>query len=106
MEALRNLSLRERQALKLFLAEYSNKEAARALGIAEQTYSTYKRTAMRKLGVRGDVGLVKLALATGLEAELAGVSTVDPIRPSPQQRPTPARTADSSAVDEFLETFR
>lgn len=89
--------------LKLFLAEHSGKEASRELGISVKTYCTFKKSAMRKLGVRSDVGLVKLALATGLECELAQVDTSAPV--ARERRPTPAPTAGSSAVDEFLRSF-
>lgn len=99
------LTSREQQALKLFLAEFSGKEAARELGISERTYFTHKTNAMRKLNVRSDVALVKLALATGLEAELAGVPTAGTARRTRERRPTSAPTAGSSAVDEFLRSF-
>lgn len=59
------LCRRERESLALFFTEHTGKQAAYRLGISDKTYFTYKASAMEKLRVGNDVGLVKYLLSRG-----------------------------------------
>lgn len=70
MQMQRQLSLRERQVLKLMLAEYTQKEICAALNIHSSTVSTMKQKIMEKWDVTTMVGMVKEAIKRGyLEIE-------------------------------------
>lgn len=65
------LSQREAQVILLLLRELPSKEIGYLLELSHKTVHTYKTSAMRKLGVRNDVALVKLSERTNLELKLA-----------------------------------
>ncbi len=60
------LSPRETEVLRLIASGYTNQEAAQRFGISVKTVEGYRARVMRKLGVRGRAGLVRVALACGL----------------------------------------
>jgi two-component system response regulator DegU len=64
--ALKTLSPRELQVLRMVADGKTNKEIAVMLDLAEQTVRSYRKTMMKKLGVNNAAGLTQLALATGL----------------------------------------
>lgn len=69
-EKTRILSRRECQVISMLLDEHQSKEIAYRLGLSDRTVSTYKLTAMKKLGVTNDVALVKLVVLTDLGERL------------------------------------
>ncbi|MDR6504148.1 two-component system capsular synthesis response regulator RcsB [Burkholderia ambifaria] len=56
---------RETEVIELFLSGLGTGDIAEQLGIAKQTVSTLKRSAMEKLGIQCDVDLLKYAIAIG-----------------------------------------
>lgn len=60
------LSPRETEVLRMIASGYTNQEAARRFGISVKTVEGYRARLMRKLGVRGRAGLVRIALDCGL----------------------------------------
>ena len=64
--ALGTLSPREAQVLRMVAEGKTSKEIAVMLDLREQTIRSYRKTMMKKLGVRNVAGLTQLALATGL----------------------------------------
>jgi DNA-binding NarL/FixJ family response regulator len=56
---------RETEVLRLMSLGHSNKEIAAALEIAVKTVEVHKSNAMRKLGLRGRVDVVKFAILKG-----------------------------------------
>ena len=65
-DAIPALSRREKQILKLIIAEMTTQEIADKLGIAFGTVETHRRNIMQKLGVRNVVGMVKFAIENNL----------------------------------------
>jgi DNA-binding NarL/FixJ family response regulator len=64
------ISDRETQVLRLMALGHSNKEIAVALNIAVKTVEVHKANAMRKLGLRGRIDVVRFAVLQGwLEQE-------------------------------------
>jgi two-component system invasion response regulator UvrY len=64
--ALKRLSAREVQVLKMVAEGRSSKEIARALGVQPATIDTYRSRLMAKLGVNDIAALVRLAIRSGL----------------------------------------
>ena len=64
--ALRELSPRELQVLRMVAEGKTSKEIAVLLDLREQTVRSYRKTMMKKLGVSNVAGLTHLALSTGL----------------------------------------
>jgi DNA-binding NarL/FixJ family response regulator len=64
--ALKTLSPRELQVLRMVAEGKTSKEIAVMLDLREQTVRSYRKTMMKKLGVNNAPGLTRLALATGL----------------------------------------
>lgn len=62
LPGLVRLSPRERRIVALFAQDYTNKEAARELGIHPETVKTHVRRIYAKLGVRSKAGCVAMAL--------------------------------------------
>jgi len=60
------LTPREQEVLDHIIHGASNKEIARALGVAEVTVKLHMRRILQKLGVRNRAGAVAVALARGL----------------------------------------
>ncbi|MEL6534147.1 MAG: response regulator transcription factor [Bacteroidota bacterium] len=60
------LTKREKEILRLIVAEHSTPEIAEALFISENTVETHRKNLMSKLQVRNLAGLVKYALQHGL----------------------------------------
>lgn len=56
------LSKRELQILKWIVAEYKNQDIAHELNISVSTVETHKKNLIKKLNVKGVVGLVRYAL--------------------------------------------
>jgi DNA-binding NarL/FixJ family response regulator len=56
------LSKRELEILKMVVAEKKNQEIASDLNISVSTIETHKKNLIKKLGVKGSVGLVRYAL--------------------------------------------
>jgi len=59
------LSEREAEVLRLIAAGYSNKEIAGRLSLSVKTVEAHKANAMRKLGLRGRIDIVKYAVLQG-----------------------------------------
>jgi DNA-binding NarL/FixJ family response regulator len=59
------LSDRESGVLRLIAAGYSNKEIAARLSLSVKTVEAHKANAMRKLGLRGRIDIVKYAVLQG-----------------------------------------
>jgi DNA-binding NarL/FixJ family response regulator len=60
-----DLSDRESAVLRLIAAGYSNKEIAVQLSLSVKTVEAHKANAMRKLGLRGRIDIVKYAVLQG-----------------------------------------
>ena len=60
------LTPREEQVVKLVAEAHTNKEIADLLGLAEKTAENHRSNAMRKLGMRDRVELVRYAIRRGL----------------------------------------
>ncbi len=61
------LSSREREvALLLARGDHTNREIATALGLSIKTIDTHRRNILRKLGLRGNVALVRFMIRNGL----------------------------------------
>jgi DNA-binding NarL/FixJ family response regulator len=60
---------REEEVLKLIGWGYSNREVAAQLGISVKTVETHRANAMRKLGLKSRVDIVRFALTQGWLAE-------------------------------------
>jgi two-component system response regulator NreC len=58
-------SIRERDVLKRMAQGHSNKEIAAALDISVKTVEVHKANAMRKLGLKGRIDIVKYAVLQG-----------------------------------------
>jgi two-component system response regulator NreC len=61
----RRASERERMVLRRMAVGYSNKEIAFDLGISVKTVEAHKANAMRKLGLRGRIDVVRYAVLQG-----------------------------------------
>ena len=59
------LSEREAEVLRMIASGYSNKEIAGRLSLSVKTVEAHKANAMRKLGLRGRIDLVKYAVLQG-----------------------------------------
>ncbi|MEM6347780.1 MAG: response regulator transcription factor [Bacteroidota bacterium] len=60
------LTRREKEVLKLIMAEHTNQEIAALLSIAVSTVETHRTHLCEKLGARNTAGLVKNAIQMGL----------------------------------------
>jgi DNA-binding NarL/FixJ family response regulator len=60
------LTPREQQVVKLVAEAHTNREIAELLGLAEKTAENHRSNAMRKLGMRDRVELVRYAIRRGL----------------------------------------
>ncbi len=63
------LSARENQTLGLGARGFTNEESAHWMGVSVRTVETYRRRAMKKLGTRQRVDLIRYALDHGLHLE-------------------------------------
>jgi two-component system, LuxR family, response regulator FixJ len=61
------LSLREREVLENLLAELPNKSIAYDLEISARSVEIHRARVMDKMGARSLSGLVRLALAAGMQ---------------------------------------
>ncbi len=61
-----DLTPREEEVVKLVAEAHTNKEIAELLGLAEKTAENHRSNAMRKLGMRDRVELVRYAIRRGL----------------------------------------
>jgi DNA-binding NarL/FixJ family response regulator len=59
------LSERESAVLRLIASGYSNKEIAAQLSLSVKTVEAHKANAMRKLGLRGRIDIVRYAVLQG-----------------------------------------
>lgn len=64
--ALRRLSPRETEVVRLLVAGRSLREVAACLNRSAKTISNQKRSAMHKLGLRSDIDLARFAINAGL----------------------------------------
>jgi DNA-binding NarL/FixJ family response regulator len=60
------LTPREQEVVKLVAEAHTNKEIASILGLSEKTVENHRSNAMRKLGMRDRVELVRYAIRRGL----------------------------------------
>ena len=60
------LTPREEQVVKLVAEAHTNREIGELLGLAEKTAENHRSNAMRKLGMRDRVELVRYAIRRGL----------------------------------------
>jgi DNA-binding NarL/FixJ family response regulator len=65
-EQKEELTPREQEVVKLVAEAHTNKEIAEMLGMAEKTAENHRSNAMRKLGMRDRVELVRYAIRRGL----------------------------------------
>ena len=65
-EQQRQLSPREEEVVRLVAEGHTNREIAAILGLAEKTAENHRSNAMRKLGMRDRVELVRYAIRRGL----------------------------------------
>jgi len=61
-----NITVRERQVLKLVAQEFSTAEISGVLQISVRTVETHRKNILRKINSRSLVGLTKLAIKLGL----------------------------------------
>lgn len=66
--ALKELTVREREVLPLMLAGHSSKDIARRLAISHRTVEIHRARVMRKTGAETLVELAAIARAAGVEA--------------------------------------
>ena len=87
--ALRALSPRELQVLRLVAEGLTSKDIAAMLELGLQTVRSYRKTMMKKLGVNNVAALTQLALSSGLTQ--FNRSTPEPYvnQPAPQVDPQP-----------------
>lgn len=64
--ALPNLTEREKEIMKLIVAEYTTQEIADKLYIGFRTVESHRYTLLQKLGVKNTAGLVKMAIMMGM----------------------------------------
>ena len=64
--SLEQLSVRERQVLKLVVEGRTSKEIAAMIGVKPATIDTYRSRIMAKLGIQDLPGLVRFAIRQGL----------------------------------------
>ncbi|HVK86907.1 MAG TPA: response regulator transcription factor [Kofleriaceae bacterium] len=64
--AMRQLSVREREVLRLIAEGHTNREVADLLGLSIKSVETYRARSMEKLGLRTRAELVRYALELGL----------------------------------------
>lgn len=64
--ALKPLTARELEVLKLIIEEFTSKEIAEKLFISKQTVDTHRLNLMQKTGAHTTIGLIKYAIRTGL----------------------------------------
>ncbi len=65
-EPLEEITRRERDVLRLIVAERTTAEIATELGITVNTVESHRRQLLQKLGARNSAGLVRMALEMGL----------------------------------------
>jgi DNA-binding NarL/FixJ family response regulator len=65
-EAADELTPREQEVVKLVAEAHTNREIAEILHLAEKTVESHRANAMRKLGMRDRVELVRYAIRSGL----------------------------------------
>ncbi|MBX9400922.1 helix-turn-helix transcriptional regulator [Lysobacter sp. BMK333-48F3] len=65
LSPFRRLSAREREVAMLTVQDHSTRAIAELLGIDQSTVRTVRSRAYRKLGLRGAVGLSRLAAKHG-----------------------------------------
>jgi two-component system response regulator NreC len=70
VDALGQLSEREREVIKLIALGYTSSEAAEVLALSPKSVETYRTRIMQKLGVHSRIGLVQYALLHGLLKEI------------------------------------
>ena len=87
--AVRRISDRERQVLRLIVEGAANKDAAVTLHISVRTVEKHRQRIMKKLGVHKATELVRYALTTGI----VNLVCTDPNAPNPPARFYRARDA-------------
>jgi DNA-binding CsgD family transcriptional regulator len=70
-DLMASLSNRERQVVECLVAGLPNKNIAYALGLSQRTVEGYRARLMDKLGVKGIVDLVQVAIAAGITGDNA-----------------------------------
>ncbi|MFY0688723.1 MAG: helix-turn-helix transcriptional regulator [Cyclobacteriaceae bacterium] len=60
---LENLTVREREIVRLILEEKSSSQISKILGISNKTVESHRKNIYLKSGVKSIVGLVKVAMA-------------------------------------------
>lgn len=66
-EALGQLTVREKEVLKLIVNEHTSEEIAEKLFISKKTVDNHRQHLLEKCNCKSTVGLVKYAIKTGLE---------------------------------------
>jgi DNA-binding NarL/FixJ family response regulator len=66
LEDTDELTPREQEVVKLVAEAHTNREIAEILHVAEKTVESHRANAMRKLGMRDRVELVRYAVRRGL----------------------------------------
>jgi DNA-binding NarL/FixJ family response regulator len=61
-----NLTNREKEVMKLIIAEYTNQEIAEKLFLSPFTIESHRTSILQKLNVKNTAGLVRVAFETGL----------------------------------------
>lgn len=68
-DKLQNLTIREREILKLILKEYTSDEIAERLFISKKTVDNHRAHLLEKTNSKSTIGLVKFAIKNGMEAQ-------------------------------------
>ena len=77
-----SISDRERDVLRMMAIGHSNKEIAASLDISVKTVEVHKANAMRKLGLRGRIDVVRTRFFTAGCASRSAVARLKPRAPS------------------------
>lgn len=78
---MRDLSMRQRQYLELFMQGHSEKQIAGLLGLSQKTVSTHKLVLKKRIGAKSDVDLVRYGMARE-EKKSSTEKMIDSIRES------------------------
>jgi DNA-binding CsgD family transcriptional regulator len=93
VDALRSLTPREVQVLRLLAAGSNRGEIARQLGVRPNTVRTHTQNLYSKLGLHNSVEVVGFAAAHGLMSELTGTDAGSSPTPASTRRSRDGRSA-------------
>lgn len=79
---MRDLSMRQRQYLELFMQGHSEKQIAGLLGLSQKTVSTHKLVLKKRIGAKSDIDLVRYGLKIEQKKKSSTEKMIDSIRES------------------------